>query len=90
MRKIIIKNSYKKDYKKALKNPRQDTNKLNDTIELLAELGILPDEYKPHALIGNWKPSYECHIQPDFLLIYQVDDEILELYRCGSHSELFS
>jgi mRNA interferase YafQ len=49
------------------------------------------EQYKPHQLVGEWKPHMECHIQSDFLLIWDTDDEANELIlvRCGSHSELF-
>ncbi len=87
---IRLTTRYKKDLKKAKKNPRQDTVRLIDAIEILAETQVLPDEYKPHPLIGNFLPKWECHIQPDFLLIYEILDNVLYLHRCGSHSELFS
>ena len=89
MREISISNHFKKDQKKALKNPRQDTDKLLEVIEILVTDGCLPDEYKPHPIIGKWGEKWECHIQPDFLLIYEVSDTFLKLERCGSHSELF-
>ncbi len=89
MREILISNRFKKDQKKALKNSRQDTDKLLQAIEILVSEGALPVEYKPHPLIGDWCNKWECHIQPDFLLIYEVSDTFLKLERCGSHSELF-
>ncbi len=51
----------------------------------------LPNLYKQHALTGNWKPHQECHIQPDFLLIWDTDIKVnkLILVRCGSHADLF-
>ncbi len=89
MREIFITNRFKKDIKKAKKNPRQDTEKLLTAIEILAVHGVLSEDYLPHRLPGNWKPKWDCHIQPNFLLIYEVTEEILRLERCGSHSELF-
>lgn len=89
MRDILITNRFTKDLKKAKKNPRQDTGKLLSTIEALAVHGILSEKYFPHCLSGNWQPKWECHIQPDFLLIYEITEETLRLERCGSHSELF-
>ncbi|MFZ2466375.1 MAG: type II toxin-antitoxin system YafQ family toxin, partial [Ruminococcus bromii] len=52
---------------------------------------ILPDKYRDHLLIGNYKGKHECHLEPDWLLIYEyLDDElILFLTRTGSHSDLF-
>ena len=59
-------------------------------IECLLLTGEIDEKYKPHILIGDWSPLSECHIQADFLLIYELTDEALKLYRCGSHAELFS
>jgi mRNA interferase YafQ len=90
--KIRVKSTFKKDLKKALKNSRYDTALLKTLIdEHLVKTGTVPSIYKPHLLQGNWKPHMECHIQPDFLLIWDVDTENNELIlvRCGSHSELF-
>ena len=58
MREILITNRFKKDLKKAKKNPRQDTDKLLYAIEVLAIHGRLPEEYLAHCLSGNWKPKW--------------------------------
>ena len=89
---IKVKNSFKKDLKLASKNTRQDVQLLKRLIdEYLLVTGTVPELYKPHLLQGSWKPHMECHVQPDFLLIWRVDLERNELVlvRCGSHSELF-
>ena len=70
MREILITKRFKKDLKKAKNNPRQDTDRLLSAIEVLATHGILSEDFLPHCLSGNWKPKWECHIQPNFLLIY--------------------
>ncbi|MEG0852943.1 MAG: type II toxin-antitoxin system YafQ family toxin [Angelakisella sp.] len=64
---------------------------LTQTIKLLAEGSALPERYKNHALSGNYAGCYECHILPDWLLVYEKDDDTLFLYltRTGSHSDLF-
>ena len=64
-------------------------DKLVSAIEALANDGGLPEEYLPHSLSGNWKPKWECHIQPNFLLIHEITKDVLRLERCGSHSDLF-
>jgi len=66
-------------------------NKLKKIISLLCEGKKLPAKNKDHFLSGNWSNYRECHIEPDWLLIYQVntDDLLIELIRLGSHSELF-
>lgn len=60
-------------------------------MEKLANGEILEAKYRDHALIGNYKDSRECHIEPDWLLIYEIKNEtlVLMLSRVGSHSELF-
>ena len=49
----------------------------------------LEEKYKNHQLKGSWYPSYDCHILPDLVLIYQITDTELKLIRIGTHSELF-
>lgn len=66
--------------------------KFKKDIKLIKKQGKnLPLKYKDHALIGNYANTRECHIQPDWLLIYRIDEEqkVLHLIRTGSHSELF-
>ena len=66
-------------------------NLLKEVITLLAMGETLPEKYKDHALTGNWSEHRECHIQPDWLLIYRIQDDVLvlTLSRTGSHSDLF-
>ena len=49
----------------------------------------LPEKYKDHDLLGSYIDYRECHVKPDVLLIYKADEQLLYLYRIGSHSELF-
>ena len=83
---------FKRDYKLALKRGL-DPKKLEEVITLLCAETPLPERYRDHALLNsrNYKDMRECHIQPDWLLIYKVVREtlILELIRTGSHSDLF-
>ena len=83
---------FKRDYKVALKRGL-DPKKLEEVITLLCAETPLPERYRDHALVNsrNYKDMRECHIQPDWLLIYKVVREtlILELIRTGSHSDLF-
>ena len=58
-------------------------------VELLAETGTLPEGYSPHQSSGEWKGVSECHIDPDWLLIYEVTPEEVLLIRTGTHSDLF-
>jgi mRNA interferase YafQ len=66
-----------------------DLSKLEELVTALVDQRTLEDRYRDHPLIGSWKGHRECHIQPDWLLIYRVKDLELQLARTGSHSELF-
>ena len=81
---------FKKDYKLAKKRGF-DIAALDKVVELLADGQILPDEYHDHPLIGNYNGCRECHITPDWLLIYKLFENVLvlELTRTGTHSDLF-
>ena len=88
MYEIFRTSSFKKDYKKL---STQDKALVKDVITTLANGEELAREYQDHKLIGNYLGCRECHLRPDLLLIYRVDDTILELalVRVGSHSKLF-
>jgi len=58
-------------------------------IELFVAQQSLPAKYKTHLLIGNWQGFHECHIEPDWLLIYQITDKELVLVDTGTHADLF-
>ncbi len=87
---IKYQNSFKKDYK-IVKKRALDISKLEQIILLLATGDTLPPQYRDHNLIGNYIGCRECHISPDWLLIYEVDNNELILYllRTGTHSDLF-
>lgn len=92
MLKVEFSGQFKRDYKLAIKrgcNPK----KLEMVIGLLCNEQSLPDVYRDHALTNsrNYKGMRECHIEPDWLLVYKVyrDTLILKLIRTGSHSDLF-
>jgi len=79
---------FKKDYKR-LKKQNKDLSKLRIVIEKLSSGNSLESSYYDHPLSGNWKNHRDCHIEPDWLLIYRITSEDLFLERTGSHSELF-
>lgn len=81
---------FKKDFKLALKR-NCDVKKLRKVISLLADGETLPEEYLDHSLRGTYNGYRECHIEPDWLLVYKITEQvlILTLYRTGSHSDLF-
>ena len=81
---------FKKDLKLAKKQGK-DLDRLFEVVNILAEGGILDSAYHDHELSGKYKGTRECHIEPDWLLIYEIRGDILVLmlYRLGSHAELF-
>jgi mRNA interferase YafQ len=85
---IFRTNSFKKDYKKISNN---DKILVKEIIISLANGEILDEKYKDHKLVGNYLGCRECHIKPDLLLVYRINNNILELAltRIGSHSSLF-
>ena len=84
-------NQFKKDLKLA-KKQKKDLDKLFEAVNILADGGTLDAKYRDHGLFGEYKGTRECHIEPDWLLIYEILDDVLVLmlYRLASHSELFS
>lgn len=87
---IKYQTAFKRDYKRIVKRG-YDTRLLEEVIEMLAEQKPLPEKFRDHDLTGNYKGCRECHILPDWLLVYEVnnDEIILYLIRTGSHSDLF-
>lgn len=90
--KYIVKptTQFKKDFKLAMKRSMK-IELLEEVIAMLAMGETLPDKHKDHALTGNWVGHRECHILPDWMLIYRIEDEVLvlTLARTGTHSDLF-
>ena len=76
---------------KLAKKQNKDLGKLFEVIDILANGETLDAKYKDHSLTGNYRETRECHIEPDWLLIYEIRGDVLVLmhYRLGSHSELF-
>lgn len=93
MTKYEIKNTtqFRKDYKLA-KRRGLNISLLKDIVTKLANGETLDAKYKDHSLAGNWAGHRECHIQPDWLLIYRYEEDvlILTLARTGTHSDLFN
>jgi addiction module toxin, relE/stbE family len=81
---------FKKDLKLA-KKQNKNLDKLFEVIALLSEGVKLDVKYRDHDLVGNYKGARECHIEPDWFLVYEYRNDVLVLmlYRLGSHSELF-
>ena len=90
MLKLEFTGQFKKDYKLAIKR-NKNIELLDDIIRMLSRGETLPEKNQDHALSGNWSGFRECHIQPDWLLIYRIENDVLvlTLVRSGSHSDLF-
>ena len=90
MLKIVKSNQFNKDIKIAIKR-NFDLELLNAVITKLANKEPLEDKYRDHSLLGWFNDFRECHIKADWILIYSIDDEELELFlfRTGTHSDLF-
>ena len=87
---IVQTSRFKKDLKSAIKRG-YNINLLGDVIDTIAMGKKLPEKYKDHSLVNNCKGCRECHITPDWLLIYEISNQELILYltRTGTHSDLF-
>ena len=87
---IIVSNRFRKDLKLAKKRGLT-LDKLETVVEMLANQIPLTAKYRDHALTGNYTNFRECHIEPDWLLIYRQDFDVLKLFlfRTGSHADLF-
>jgi mRNA interferase YafQ len=84
----IRSNRFKRDFKlmqKRGKNP----DKFKEVANFLVKEFVLPEKYKDHKLQGNYKNCRECHIEPDWLLIYRVTTDSVVFERTGTHSDLF-
>jgi mRNA interferase YafQ len=79
---------FKKDLKLCQKRGYK-MRKIFEVIERLKRKDPLDARNRPHLLVGDWDGAMECHIEPDWLLIYKVIGNELELYRTGTHSDLF-
>lgn len=79
---------FKKDYKRCVKRG-YEIEKLQKVIQYLANEQGLEARYRDHALLGEYKDCRECHIEPDWLLIYLLSETELVLVRTGTHSDLF-
>lgn len=91
MLKIVYSSRFKKDFKK-IKKRGYDISKIEKVFNLLSNEQALPQKYQDHPLTGNFIGFRECHIEPDWLLVYKIENEILTLTltRTGTHSDIFN
>lgn len=90
MLKIRYSSQFKKDYKASIKRG-YDISLFEEVLIFLTKRETLPNKYMDHQLVGQYKGYRECHILPDWLLIYKIDEDALTLVliRMGTHSDLF-
>ncbi len=88
MKTTFAANSFRRDFKLAAKRGKA-MKKFQAVLDLLLEDKPLPLRCRPHKLSGIYAGLWECHIEPDWLLIYDVTETEIRLYRTGSHSDLF-
>ena len=87
-RSLISGGQFRRDVKLAQRRGK-DMSKLREVILLLAEGSPLAPRYNDHPLAGEWKHYRECHLEPDWLLIYKIESDHLYLVRTGTHADLF-
>jgi len=88
MLRIEYSGQFKRDLKKAKKR-RKDLDKIKESIKLLVNEDTLPESYLDHPLSGNWKGCRDLHLEPDWLLIYRIEGDLIRFERTGTHSDLF-
>ena len=88
--KITTSSSFRRDFKRCMRRGL-DMRLITDAMDLLEQTGTLPASYQPHKLKGDFKGAMECHITPDWLLIYEKKDELrlVRLIRTGTHADLY-
>jgi len=90
MLEVVLSNRFKKDLKLAAKRG-YNLDLLENVVDTLARGEKLTEKFRDHELVGNYSGFRECHIQPDWLLVYRIENSelILFLSRTGTHSDLF-
>ena len=88
MKTIFEASQFRKDLKKTIKRGK-DIQKLKEIVRQIANGEMLDARHRDHALTGSRHGSRDCHVEPDWLLIYRKDDDSLYLERSGTHSDLF-
>ena len=88
---LIPLKKYQKQLKKSLRSGHHDIKKLRNLTQMLREEIPLPEMCRDHKLLGKYIGQRECHVEPDWLLIYKVyeEEKIIELCEIGTHSEFF-
>jgi len=88
MKNIFQTSQFKRDFKK-INSRGKDIDKLQSLVKAILKGDQLESRYHDHPLSGKWTGSRDCHVEPDWVLIYRIDGDSLYLERTGSHSDLF-
>jgi len=88
MKAIFQTSQFKKDFKR-IERRGKDLSRIKEVVSAIVNGEGLEERHRDHSLSGNWSGSRDCHIEPDWILIYRVDEDYLFLERTGSHSDLF-
>jgi mRNA interferase YafQ len=88
LRRIEYGSTFKRDFRRMEKRGAP-IKRLHEIVSILANNESLPARCRPHHLSGKWSGFWECHIGPDWLLIYDLEGDALSLHRTGTHSDLF-
>jgi mRNA interferase YafQ len=88
MKKISQTTQFLRDIKR-MKKRGKDLGKLQEVVRQLGDETILSPKHRDHQLAGEWQPSRDCHVEPDWILIYTADSAYLRLERTGTHADLF-
>ena len=86
---VVSTSRFRKDYKREAANPKRTIGDLKAIVRALANGDALPASNRDHKLQGKLSDCRECHVTADWLLIYRVDGDELQLVRTGTHAELF-
>ena len=88
IRRLFSTTAFERDLRR-IKRQRKDLDKMEAIVNLLREDAVLPSRCRAHPLRGEWEGHWDCHIEPDWLLVYKLTPGALILVRTGSHSDLF-
>ncbi len=88
MYQIVRTSQFKRDVKKVIKR-NKDIDKLKELIKKLVKGHALPAKYEDHPLKGDYRDCRDCHVEPDWILIYRAKGDKLHLVRTGTHADLF-
>ena len=87
---VVLSTRFKKEFRRCIRRGL-NMKLLTDAMDILEATGTLPEKYRPHKLVGDMDGIWECHVQPDWLMVWEQDDTQLTLLflRTGTHSDLF-